>query len=707
MDVDLDTIVADAVYLPIPVYHIVANPDAGNGAKGLIAHVGNVAAAHGYDLAGGLEDERLGVLEPEHLWDFLFVVRLSELVLCLHLAVHVAQVLHAVALADVHRLLPRAAAAAGSRGGDDVLSLLDVIGIHAIDARLEAGDSLQSLAALEVIPVHMAVGGIVLRVLVGVGAEDVVLVAPAAHDVGGVRVASCEAEEEEVGGASVPAHAEACIGRITVARGEVVAADGGTEGAVVLVEALGIHRGCGISGSHIVATEAASEDERQLVVWQAHGVAALAHLEILSAMQAVPLFQGSIEAVVERRAVAVAVVLRHLGIEVAEHITAAGAQLVAEFFGHVVGGHIVLHQVLEGKVVAGVVAVADVDGRHGTGLAVLVVGGDAAHRAAYCGQRVLGMVRVVVVPGVPYAIHLVAQLEERLVALALLGIHLEELAVHNRSVVVEDEALGTELHGHIVEGVLTDLAVADEHPLAEVGQVEVRVDESVGFIGRLVLGVLEDDVLICRFLRCIVVLIEQAWDAVHAGADEGLRVGQQLLVVVVRHLAPRVGVLLAINTHVVRQRGHRDIHQGKRAVALRHVLVDVFTPSHPGSGLFPVNLLGFVVVGIEETQAIMLLVEVVVRLATGCRGELREGGEGSGGLQVDAVAVVRGAVSGGARLSERVARGRISFEHPLHLACRQVGADVAVEGDGGMHDVVEVRLRLAFATLVAHAGTII
>ena len=383
MDVDFGTIVADAVYPPLAVFHIVANPDAGNGAKGFITHVGNVAAAHGYDLAGGLEDERLGVLEPNHLRDFLFVVRLAELVLCLYLAVHVAEVLHPVALADVHRLLPRTAAAAGSRGGDDVLTILDVVGIHAIDARLEAGDSLQGLAALEVIPVHMAVGGIVLGVLVGVGAEDIVLVALAAHDVGGVRVASGETEEKEVGGAGVPAHAEACVGGVAVARGEVVAADGGTEGAVVLVEALGIHRGCSIGGSHIVAAEAASEDERQLVVRQAHGVASLAHLEILSAMQAVPLFQGGIEAVVERRAVAVAVVLSHLGIEVAEHITAAGAQLVAEFFGHVVCGHIVLHQVLEGKIVAGVVAVADVDGRHGAGLAVLVVGGDAAHRAAY------------------------------------------------------------------------------------------------------------------------------------------------------------------------------------------------------------------------------------------------------------------------------------------------------------------------------------
>ena len=320
------------------------------------------------------------------------------------------------------------------------------------------------------------------------------------------------------------------------------------------------------------------------------------------------------------------------------------------------------------------------------------------------------MDRVVVVPGVPYAVHLVAQLEERLIALALLGIHLEELAVHDRSVVVEDKALGTELHGHIVEGVLTDLAVADEHPLAEVCEVEVRVDESVGFIGRLVLGVLEDDVLICRFLRRIVVLIEHAWDAVHAGTDEGPRVGQQLLVIVVRHLAPCVGVLLAINTDVVRKRSHRDIYEGKGAVLVDD---DMFRgPVHPHivlpvSGVNVIVLL-MVVVTIEEPQAIMLLIEVVARVAGSRLGELLEGSEGGGRLKVDAVAAQGGAVGGSARLRlQRVAGGGVTLKYPLQLARGQRGADVAVEGDGGVHDVVEVGPCLAFATLIAHAGSII
>ena len=97
---------------------------------------------------------------------------------------------------------------------------------------------------------------------------------------------------------------------------------------------------------------------------------------------------------------------------------------------------------------------------------------------------------------------MLAELQQRLV-----GLVLEELGVDDGTVVVEDEALGAELHRHVVEAVVADFAVADEHPLAEIGEVEVRVNEAIGqvvFVGDTALGVLdalelhvlEDEVLV-------------------------------------------------------------------------------------------------------------------------------------------------------------------------------------------------------------------
>ena len=149
----------------------------------------------------------------------------------------------------------------------------------------------------------------------------------------------------------------------------------------------------------------------------------------------------------------------------------------------------------------GIVAeVINVQRRDGAGLTILVGRRDASDGAANAGQRVLGLVAVVVVPGIPNAIHLVAQLQQRLVLLVL-----EELAVHVRSVVIEDKALRTKLHRHIIEAILTNLAVADENPFAEVGKVEIRVNKSVWQTLILVVVVEEDKGSVSEELIAVVI----------------------------------------------------------------------------------------------------------------------------------------------------------------------------------------------------------
>ena len=91
-------------------------------------------------------------------------------------------------------------------------------------------------------------------------------------------------------------------------------------------------------------------------------------------------------------------------------------------------------------------------------------------------------------------------------------------------------------------------------------------------------------------------------------------------------------------------------------------------------------------IGIEELEVILLVVEIVVVLVlvAGCN-ELAELRERLFRFQVDAIAILL--VNCFASLLHSSSVGSGTREHPFHLIQGQTATYVAVEGDGGMHDV--------------------
>ena len=341
----------------------------------------------------------------------------------------------------------------------------------------------------------------------------------------------------------------------------------------------------------------------------------------------------------------------------------------------------------------GIVAeVINVQRRDGAGLTILVGRRNASDGAANAGQRVLGLVAVVVVPGIPNAIHLVAQLQQRLVLLVL-----EELAVHVRSVVIEDKALRAKLHGHIIEAILIYLAVADENPLAEVGKVEIRVNKSVWQTLILVVVVEEDKGSVSEELIVVVievfVLILDGGRRVDGCSDEWQAVCYGLGLIPGSCHHPVIGLIpFAIHLllhQMVRQRGKVEVHESEGAVL---VIDNLIAPDH--ADVFPVLIIVghkstfflLMEIGIEELEVILLVVEIVVVLVlvAGC-DELAELRERLFRFQVDAIAILL--VNCFASLLHSSSVGSGTREHPFHLIQGQTATYVAVEGDGGMHDV--------------------
>ena len=118
-----------------------------------------------------------------------------------------------------------------------------------------------------------------------------------------------------------------------------------------------------------------------------------------------------------------------------------------------------------------------------------------------------------------------------------------------------------------------------------------------------------------------------------------------------------------------------------------------------------------VLIGVLQLQVVDLVLEVVRPATALCLrivpGKDADTAEGRGGLQVEAAAVLFEHDIASLRLGDGLLQvvGPIGREHPLHLVLAETAAQVAVEGDGGVHNVVVVSRGEALAAAL-HLGAV-
>ena len=491
------------------------------------------------DGVGIEEGQRLAVLGPEDLRNG-FVVVGSQMTLCLAcLPVHLIHVRgHGTVGINGNFVDPRAAADIA----DGVLGGAEVVGVHAIDARLEAGDGLQRGLEVELVPgdLHFpgGTGGVDIAV-VGytclVAVESLRSIAPA-------FIGTCQSEEQEVRGPGRPAR---------LAR-DVVLADGVAEGTVRIRQTPAIILG--------IVAKAVAENQRQLIERHLDSDITRVDRDVLTTVQTVPCEYALVDEGIEQLIVA----RRLRVVEAPDEFAKQLACIVSENLTHIVGDDVrcreVVDQVLQ--VVGLVGVVIEVQRSDGGGTAVLVHHSGTAHGLSSDGQRIHRVVgAVVVVPVVPSAIHLVAHFHEGLGVLVL-----HEFRVDHGSIALEDEGFRAKRNLGIIPGVGTDGAVGDEGPLAQVGQVEIGIDEAVG-LAFVLIAVVEDDAGVSE--SPLVALIFNGRFLPRTRADERTHVRQQLARQVLRRgLQPRVvHGALAGDSDIVGSARQPQIYQVNQAVA--------------------------------------------------------------------------------------------------------------------------------------------
>ena len=147
-----------------------------------------------------------------------------------------------------------------------------------------------------------------------------------------------------------------------------------------------------------------------------------------------------------------------------------GLHLDPQLSGHIVWGSEVLDIVLE-RIDVWIVSMITIVGAQIIGrLSILIGYGVVKQRTVAARQRILWLVAVVIVPGVPCLIHLIANIKH--VAVKTFD---ERITLHVNAVVAEGKGLGSMFCRHIVEVIRFQFKTTDERPVGQVGQIEVRI----------------------------------------------------------------------------------------------------------------------------------------------------------------------------------------------------------------------------------------
>ena len=219
-------------------------------------------------------------------------------------------------------------------------------------------------------------------------------------------------------------------------------------------------------------SEAVAEDERELIVGHPDLEATALHTQVLAAMQVVPSLDVEINPVVVAGLQLVVVFLRlhTLVIVVVIELHSHLFHLRTQLLGHVVGCSEVLDVVGQREVVGIARVVLVVGGHVAGGLTVLVGHGGFVLLFKACGQRIAGLVLIVVVPVVPGVIHIRTQVHGA-------GGHALHLVGtgHVAGVVAQGERFSGMRCLHVVEGIGVGLSASDEDEVRQVGEISVWV----------------------------------------------------------------------------------------------------------------------------------------------------------------------------------------------------------------------------------------